>query len=43
VAAMPNPSGQHYYFAIMLPGAIVGMIVGYATQRFGLAPQPANR
>ena len=42
VAAMPNPSGQHYYFEIMLPGAIVGMIVGYATQRFGLAPQPAT-
>src|SRR6188474_2377357 len=24
VAAMPNPSGKHYYFEIMLPGAIVG-------------------
>ena len=36
VAAMPDPSGKHYYFEIMLPGAIVGMIVGYATQRFGL-------
>lgn len=36
VAAMPNPAGKHYYFEIMLPGAIVGMIVGFATQRFGL-------
>lgn len=39
VAAMPDPSGKHYYFEIMLPGAIVGMIVGYATQRFGLSPR----
>ena len=35
VAAMPQPSGKHYYFEIMLPGAIVGAIVGYATQRYG--------
>jgi hypothetical protein len=35
VAAMPNPSGKHYYFEIILPGSLVGMIVGYATQRFG--------
>jgi hypothetical protein len=35
VAAMPQPTGKHYYFEIMLPGGIVGMIVGYATQRFG--------
>ena len=34
VAAMPNPSGKHYYFEIMLPGSIVGAIVGFATQRF---------
>jgi hypothetical protein len=43
VAAMPNPGGKHYYFEIMLPGGIVGMIVGYATQRFGQAPQLAGR
>ena len=42
VAAMPNPTGQHYYFEIMLPGAIVGMIVGYATQRYGTAPEVAR-
>jgi len=30
-----------YYFEIMLPGSLVGLIVGYATQRFGRAPQPA--
>ena len=33
---------QHgYYFEIILPGSIVGMIVGWATQRYGAAsPQP---
>ncbi len=24
-----------YYFEIMLPGAIVGLLTGYATQRYG--------
>ena len=32
VAALPSETGKHYYFEIMLPGAIVGAIVGYATQ-----------
>ena len=35
VAAMPGENGEHYYWEIMLPGAIVGLIVGYATQRYG--------
>ena len=35
VAAMPSETGEHYYFEIMLPGSIVGAIVGYATQRYG--------
>jgi hypothetical protein len=35
---------QHgYYFEIILPGSIVGMIVGYATQRYGSAPVPARQ
>ena len=34
VAAMPDESGNHYYLQIMLPGAIVGAIVGYATQKY---------
>jgi hypothetical protein len=42
VAAMPNPGGKHYYFEIMLPGGILGMIVGYATQRFGQRTQAAS-
>src|ERR1700720_3268312 len=30
---------QHgYYFEIILPGSIVGIMVGYATQRYGQAP-----
>ena len=43
VAAMPDAAGKHYYFEIMLPGGIVGMIVGYATQRFGQSAQLASR
>jgi putative effector of murein hydrolase LrgA (UPF0299 family) len=35
VAAMPAETGEHYYFEIMLPGSILGLIVGFATQRFG--------
>ena len=32
VAAMPNPDlSRHYYVEIMVPGGIVGMIVGLAT------------
>lgn len=38
VAAMPDPSGKHYYFEIIIPGSIVGLIVGYATQRYGRRP-----
>jgi hypothetical protein len=34
VAAFPDENGKHYYFQIMLPGAIVGAIVGYATQKW---------
>ena len=31
---------QHgYYFQIMLPGGMVGLIVGYATQRYGRGSQ----
>jgi F0F1-type ATP synthase assembly protein I len=33
IAMNPQPSGRHYYFAIMLPGSLVGAIIGYATQK----------
>jgi hypothetical protein len=40
IAVMPDGiTGKHYYFQIILPGSIVGLIVGYATQRYG-APTP---
>lgn len=42
VAMMPNPDGSHYYWEIMLPGSIVGMIVGYATQRYRGSGMPAR-
>lgn len=32
---MPDPeTGKHYYWEIMLPGGILGSIVGYATYRY---------
>jgi len=31
-----------YYFEIMLPGSIVGMLVGFATQKYGQAPAIAQ-
>lgn len=42
VAAMPTASGVHYYWEIMLPGAFVGLIVGYATQKYGTRPNTAR-
>lgn len=42
VAAMPNPEGKHYYWQIMLPGSVLGMIVGYATQRYGVTSTRAS-
>jgi hypothetical protein len=38
VAAMPSPNGKHYYFEIMLPGFVVGAIIGFLTQRLGTQP-----
>lgn len=31
-------TGKRYFWEIMIPGSVVGLIVGYATQKFG---QPA--
>ena len=42
VAAIPDPNGKHYYFQIMLPGSIVGLIVGFATQKYGRPAQTAS-
>lgn len=36
VASVPDPeTGKHYYLAIMLPGGLVGLLVGYFTARYG--------
>ena len=40
VAAMPSANGEHYYVQIMLPGFVVGAIIGFLTQRAGTAPAP---
>jgi len=34
-ATSPDPKGNYYYMEIMLPGGLLGAIVGFATQRFG--------
>ena len=31
-----------YYFEIMLPGSLVGLIVGFATQKYGRTPATAH-
>jgi uncharacterized membrane protein (Fun14 family) len=31
----PDSAGRHYYWEIMLPGAVLGMLAGYSSQRFG--------
>ena len=35
VAAMPQPDGTHYWWQIMVPGSILGGVIGWATQRYG--------
>jgi hypothetical protein len=35
VAAIPDPSGNHYWWQIMVPGSILGGVIGWATQRYG--------
>ena len=37
VAAMP---GNHYWIEIMVPGTIVGLILGFATHKYGTAAKP---
>lgn len=31
-------TGQVYFWEILIPGSLVGLIVGYATQRYGVRP-----
>ncbi len=44
IALAPNPSNNNepYFWEIIIPGMVVGLIVGFATQRYGTrAPQRA--
>lgn len=38
VALGGDEQGNHYYVEIMLPGSVLGAIVGFATQKYGRAP-----
>jgi hypothetical protein len=39
IAMMRDPNtGQVYFWEILIPGSIVGLIVGFATQRYGTRP-----
>lgn len=41
VAMNPDPkTGEHYWWQIMLPGSVLGGVIGWATQRYG---RPASR
>jgi predicted lipid-binding transport protein (Tim44 family) len=35
----PN-TGKRYFWEILIPGSLVGLIVGYLTQRYGSRPRP---
>lgn len=35
LVAMQPTNGVYYYLEIILPGAVLGLIVGYATQQYG--------
>ena len=32
---MHNPNGQTYFWEILIPGSLEGLIVGFLTQRYG--------
>lgn len=32
-------TGKRYFWEILIPGSLVGLIVGYATQRYGRRPE----
>lgn len=42
VAMNPTAQGNYYYFEIMVPGTIVGLILGYATQKYGRGASTAE-
>ncbi|MEP6834086.1 MAG: hypothetical protein ABJB74_11855 [Gemmatimonas sp.] len=40
--AMDPNTGKVYFWEILIPGSLVGLIVGFATQRYGMRPIPAR-
>jgi hypothetical protein len=42
VAAMDTVNGKHPYLEIMLPGFVVGAVIGFLTQRMGTAAREAS-
>ncbi len=41
LAPQPTNNGEPYFWEIIIPGSLVGLIVGFATQRYG-ARSPAK-
>ncbi len=39
VALIPDPQGNHHFFEIMLPGALLGLVVGFVCQKWGRIPR----
>jgi hypothetical protein len=33
-------TGKRYFWEILIPGSMVGLIVGFLTQRYGMRPSP---
>jgi hypothetical protein len=40
IGVMQQSDGQYYFWSIVLPGSALGVIVGYATQRYGRPVPP---
>ena len=36
-------TGQKYFWEILIPGSMVGLVVGYLTQRYGVGRKTASR
>jgi len=34
-ALAPDPEGRYHFVEIMIPGAVLGLVVGYVSQRYG--------
>jgi hypothetical protein len=41
IGVQQQSDGNYYFWQIVLPGSVLGLIVGYATQRYGRTARPA--